>query len=61
MLINREKVGEKSMDPHAKLRALLQGRSGSVDRGFDFGERNYRDALHLGDCDAGVKELCRSG
>ena len=28
-------------------------------KGFNFGTGNYRDALYLGDCDAGVWELCR--
>jgi NAD-dependent deacetylase sirtuin 2 len=49
LLINREVVGEA--DP-----AL---RSVGYAKGLDFGAGNYRDALHLGDCDGGVRELCR--
>ena len=49
LLINREVVGEA--DP-----AL---RSVGYTKGLDFGAGNYRDALHLGDCDGGVRELCR--
>lgn len=48
-LINRERVGELD----EMLRAL------GYTKGFNFGAGNYRDALYLGDCDAGVWELCR--
>jgi len=50
-LVNREKVGE--MDERMRRFASLVG-SGV---GFDFGETNTRDALFLGDCDAGFMEL----
>ena len=53
MLVNREKVGE--MDESTRAIAKLIGRG----TGFDFGETNRRDALHLGDCDAGFEELAR--
>lgn len=49
VLINREVVGELD----EALCAL------GYTKGFDFGAGNYRDALYLGDCDAGVWELCR--
>jgi len=55
VLVNRERVGEASGDPEARLRALLEGRSTG---GFAFGEGNYRDALYLGDCDDAVRQLC---
>jgi hypothetical protein len=43
-LINRERVGE--------------GYPG-VKQGFNFGGGNRRDAFFKGECDAGVRELCR--
>lgn len=49
VLINRERVGEAD----EMLRVL------GYTKGFNFGAGNYRDALYLGDCDAGVWELCR--
>ncbi|KAL4433418.1 hypothetical protein ABPG77_010271 [Micractinium sp. CCAP 211/92] len=49
LLINREKAGE----PAPEMRAL------GYRRGFNFGTGNYRDALFLGDCDDGVRQLCR--
>lgn len=45
----REKVGERR--PRDALLGLTSGPS----HGFDFSDdTNYRDALHLGDCDAGA-------
>lgn len=49
LLINREKAGELTPE----MRAL------GYRRGFNFGDGNYRDALFLGDCDDGVRQLCR--
>ena len=49
VLINRERVGE------ANPLGLRLG----VDKGFNFGQGNYRDALFEGDCDDGIWELCR--
>ena len=52
LLINREKVGEVNKDAPVFVRWRMGG--------FDFSEEtNYRDALFLGDCDAGVTALCR--
>ena len=51
LLINRDKVGEKG----SSLMALLRG-----SEGFVFGEGNYRDALYLGDCDAGARALAKA-
>ncbi|KAL4420564.1 hypothetical protein ABPG75_010220 [Micractinium tetrahymenae] len=51
LLINRERVGEG----HPLLRML-----GYQTGGFCFDEAsNYRDALFEGDCDDGVRQLCR--
>jgi len=48
LLINRERVGEGfSMSFFSPPQA----------NGFNFGEGNYRDALCLGNCDDGVREL----
>lgn len=44
LLINRERVGEG-------YRGIKQG--------FNFGDGNYRDAFYKGNCDDGVRELCR--
>jgi NAD+-dependent protein deacetylase sirtuin 2 len=41
LLLNRERVGE--VDPEIRKLAGVR-----VSRGFNFGEGNYRDALHLG-------------
>ncbi|PRW20829.1 NAD-dependent deacetylase sirtuin-2 [Chlorella sorokiniana] len=50
VLINREKAGE--------LTSVK--RSLGYTRGFDWDPAtNYRDALYLGDCDAGVRQLCQ--
>jgi len=50
LLINQEKVAEMPK------RAFEEGaRRGA----FYWGEGNYRDALYLGDCDEGVREMCR--
>lgn len=61
LLVNREKVGERARrDPRheALLRAMGYSGAASQDPGFDFGpETNYRDALFLGDCDAGCARL----
>ena len=51
LLVNREVVGE--MDERMRKIASLVGHGS----GFNFGEGNHRDALFLGDCDAGFKEL----
>jgi len=49
LLINREKVGET----HPSLKKL------GVSRGFDFTKKKGgTDALFLGDCDEGVRQLC---
>ena len=48
VLINRERVGE------ADATLMLLGHS----KGFSFDEK-HRDALYLGDCDAGVRQLAR--
>ena len=48
MLINRERVGE------ADAALMLMG----AKRGFQFDE-GHRDAIFLGDCDHGVRELAR--
>jgi NAD-dependent deacetylase sirtuin 2 len=49
LLINREKVGET----HPSLKKL------GVNRGFDFTKKKGgTDALFLGDCDEGVRQLC---
>lgn len=49
LLINREKVGET----HPSLKRL------GVSRGFDFTKKKgVTDALFLGDCDEGVRQLC---
>ncbi|KAL4436337.1 hypothetical protein ABPG77_009899 [Micractinium sp. CCAP 211/92] len=51
LLVNRERVGEG----HPLLRLL-----GYQTGGFCFDEgSNYRDALFEGDCDGGVRQLCR--
>lgn len=50
LLINREKVGEAQP-------SLFAGLPFTSSFGFDFSESNYRDALFLGDCDAGVRQL----
>jgi len=52
LLINRERAGERRRE--MDLIAMLRGHSPG---GFVFGEGNYRDALFLGDCDAGVRHL----
>lgn len=52
LLINREKVGERVPG----LMGMLTNRT----EGFDFGERNYRDALYLGDCDEGSRALAHA-
>ena len=52
-LVNREKVGE--MDERMREFSRLVGRGA----GLNFGEDNRRDALFLGDCDAGFAELAR--
>lgn len=49
VLVNMERVGEAPPE----LRSL------GYSKGFNFGEGNYRDVLYQGDCDAGIKELCR--
>lgn len=53
LLVNREVVGELD-DRMARIARLVGHGSG-----FNFGEGNYRDALFLGDCDVGFKELAR--
>ncbi|KAK9819677.1 hypothetical protein WJX72_000986 [[Myrmecia] bisecta] len=50
LLINREKAGTSSSPQEAAL---------GIGFNFDKGNGNYRDALFLGDCDAGVRRLCR--
>lgn len=49
VLINREVAGEAD----ARLREL------GFNKGFIFGEDSYRDVLHLGDCDASIRQLCQ--
>jgi NAD-dependent deacetylase sirtuin 2 len=53
LLVNREVVGE--MDERMRKIARLVGHGS----GFNFGEGNYRDAMYMGDCDAGFQELAR--
>jgi len=48
LLINRERAGEISEKMYR----------GGARKGFFWGKNNYRDALYLGDCDTGVRELC---
>jgi NAD+-dependent protein deacetylase sirtuin 2 len=48
LLINRERVGEAACSVAGRLSS----------RGFNFDD-GYRDALFLGDCDLGVRQLCR--
>lgn len=48
LLVNREKAGE----------AVFGGGLLGQQKGFTFGAGNYRDALYLGDCDDGVRQLC---
>ena len=56
LLVNRERVGEA--DAHVRAMAALVGHTAGL--GFDFApESNRRDALFLGDCDDGFRELAR--
>ena len=52
ILINREKVGEVPSRRSFFEMGMSKG------RGFDFSEEGKRDVLFLGDCDAGVIQLC---
>jgi NAD-dependent deacetylase sirtuin 2 len=56
LLVNRERVGEA--DARVRAMAALVGHTAGL--GFDFdSETNRRDALFLGDCDDGFRELAR--
>ena len=56
LLVNRERVGEA--DARVRAMAALVGHTAGL--GFDFApETNRRDALFLGDCDDGFRELAR--
>ena len=56
LLVNRERVGEA--DARVRAMAALVGHTAGL--GFDFApESNRRDALFLGDCDDGFRELAR--
>jgi hypothetical protein len=57
MLINRERVGE-GMGSMGLLGSLL-GLGGGGGFTFEADQGAYRDVLHLGDTDEGVRELCK--